>query len=95
MNEFWTALGLTVFAGMATGVGSVIAFMARRTNYRFLSVATGFSAGIMLYVSFVEIFPEGLAALTMHYGNQRGPWFNAASFFGGMLIIGLSLLLMR
>ncbi|HOD98784.1 MAG TPA: zinc transporter ZupT [Syntrophales bacterium] len=89
MNEFWTAMGLTVFAGMATGVGSVIAFTAGRTNYRFLSAATGFSAGIMLYVSFVEIFPEGLAVLSLHYGADRGPWFNAAAFFGGMLIIGL------
>lgn len=83
------AMGLTFLAGMATGLGSLIAFMARRTNYRFLSVATGFSAGIMLYVSFVEIFPDGLAALTMHYGSQRGPWYNVAAFFGGMLIIGL------
>jgi len=89
MTEFWVAMGLTVFAGMATGVGSIIAFAAGRTNYRFLSAATGFSAGIMLYVSFVEIFPEGLAALTLHYGDDRGPWFNAAAFFGGMLIIGL------
>ena len=53
MKDVWLALGLTVFAGLATGIGSVIAFMAKRTNYRFLSVATGFSAGVMLYVSFV------------------------------------------
>lgn len=59
LNDLWVALGLTVFAGMATGIGSVIAFAAKRTNYRFLSVATGFSAGVMLYVSFVEIFSKG------------------------------------
>ncbi|RWX46191.1 zinc transporter, ZIP family [Candidatus Electrothrix aarhusensis] len=45
MNDVWIALGLTVFAGMATGIGSAIAFLAKRTDYRFLSVATGFSAG--------------------------------------------------
>jgi zinc transporter, ZIP family len=56
MNEIWVAFGLTLFAGMATGIGSAIAFMAKRTNYRFLSISTGFSAGVMLYVSFVEIF---------------------------------------
>ncbi|HOO21792.1 MAG TPA: zinc transporter ZupT, partial [Kiritimatiellia bacterium] len=44
MNPVLVALGLTLFAGMATGIGSIIAFTARRTNYRFLSVATGFSA---------------------------------------------------
>jgi ZIP family zinc transporter len=74
---------------MATGIGSIIAFTASRTNYRFLSVATGFSGGVMLYVSFVEIFFKGAAALVERYGNPAGHWFNAAAFFGGMLLIGL------
>ncbi len=87
--EVWFALGITLFAGMATGIGSIIAFSAKRTNYRFLSVATGFSAGVMLYVSFVEIFFKGVAALTERYGDYWGHWVNAGSFFGGMLIIGL------
>jgi ZIP family zinc transporter len=55
MSDVWIAFGLTIFAGMGTGIGSVIAFTAKRTNYRFLSISTGFSAGVMLYVSFVEI----------------------------------------
>ena len=50
-TNVWVALGLTTFAGLATGVGSAIAFFAKRTNYQFLSVSTGFSAGVMLYVS--------------------------------------------
>jgi len=62
-QDVWFALGLTLFAGLATGVGSTIAFFAKRTNYRFLSVSTGFSAGVMLYVSFVEIFVKGTDAL--------------------------------
>jgi len=89
MNNVWIALGLTLFAGMATGIGSAIAFTAKRTNYRFLSVATGFSAGVMLYVSFVEIFYKGVDALTETYGDYWGHWINAASFFGGVLLIGL------
>jgi len=89
MKEVWIAFGLTVFAGMATGIGSIIAFTAKRTNYRFLSVATGFSAGVMLYVSFVEIFFKGLTALSERYGDYWAHWINAASFFGGMLLIGL------
>jgi ZIP family zinc transporter len=89
MSNVWIALGLTVFAGMATGIGSAIAFAAKRTNYRFLSVSTGFSAGVMLYVSFVEIFTKGVDALVEAYGDPTGHWINAASFFGGMLLIGL------
>jgi ZIP family zinc transporter len=89
MNNVWFALGLTLFAGMATGIGSAIAFMAKRTNYRFLSVATGFSAGVMLYVSFVEIFIKGVDSLVESYGDPMGHWINAASFFGGMALIGI------
>jgi zinc transporter, ZIP family len=80
---------LTLLAGMATGIGSVIAFAASRTNYRFLSVSTGFSAGVMLYVSFVEILLKGSVALSEAYGDRLGAWINAASFFGGMALIGV------
>jgi len=89
MNGVWIAMGLTVLAGMATGIGSIIAFTAKKTNYRFLSVATGFSAGVMLYVSFVEILHKGLAPLTEQYEDYWGHWINVASFFGGMLLIGI------
>lgn len=89
MSSVWVALGLTLFAGMATGVGSIIAITAKRTNYRFLSVATGFSAGVMLYVSFVEIFNKGLSSLAQRYGDYWGYAINSAAFFGGMLLIGV------
>jgi ZIP family zinc transporter len=89
MKDVWFALGLTVFAGMATGIGSMLAFATKRTNYRFLSIATGFSAGVMLYVSFVEIFIKGVDSLVESYGDPMGHWINAASFFGGILLIGI------
>ena len=90
MDNLWIALGLTVFAGMATGIGSILAFMTPRTNYRFLSFGTGFSAGVMLYVSFVEIFSEkGASALIGYYGEPLGHWVNAIAFFCGIGIIGL------
>ncbi len=89
MNNVWLAFGLTVFAGLATGIGSAIAFLAKRTNYRFLSVATGFSAGVMLYVSFVEILRKGSTALCEAYGGYWGEWFNVGAFFGGIALIGL------
>lgn len=87
-GNVWLAFGLTLFAGLATGIGSVLAFFTSRSNYRFLSVATGFSAGVMLYVSFVEIFFKGAESLEQVYGHL-GNWFNVAAFFGGILFIGL------
>ncbi|MGC9523831.1 MAG: zinc transporter ZupT, partial [Anaerolineae bacterium] len=81
--------GLTIFAGMATGIGSILAFFVKRTNYRFLSISTGFSAGVMLYVSFVEIFFKGEAGLVEAYGDPLGHWVNVLSFFGGIALIGV------
>jgi ZIP family zinc transporter len=52
-------------------------------------MTTGFSAGVMLYVSFVEIFFKGVESLAVRYGDYWGNWINTASFFGGMLLIGL------
>jgi len=89
MGDVWIALGLTLFAGLATGIGSIIAFTAKRTNFRFLSVSTGFSAGVMLYVSFVEILFKGSNALVAAYGDPLGHWVNTAAFFGGIILIGL------
>ena len=89
IGSFWIAFGLTLFAGMATGIGSVIAFMAKQTNHRFLSISTGFSAGVMLYVSFVEIFQKGAVSLTGVYGPVQGVWMNVGFFFLGILLVGL------
>ncbi|MGD8606726.1 MAG: zinc transporter ZupT [Myxococcales bacterium] len=83
------AFGLTVVAGLATGAGGVAAFVAKRTNTRFLSASLGFSAGVMIYVSFVELLPSGESLLRADYGQATGPWVAAISFLGGMLTIAL------
>ena len=77
--RIWLALGLTLFAGLPTGIGSALAFFAKRTNYRFLSWATGFSAGVMIYVSFVEILSKASDSLGGTYGRAAGNWLTAAS----------------
>lgn len=83
------AFGLTLFAGLSTGIGSAIAFFAHRTNTRFLSFALGFSAGVMVYVSFVEIFQKARLVLIDVWGVQQGSWYTVGAFFGGILFIGL------
>jgi len=83
------ALGLTLFAGLATGVGSLIAFFTSRTNTKFLSIALGFSAGVMIYVALIEIFVKAKDALTAEHGETNGYWLTLAGFFGGMLFIAM------
>lgn len=83
------ALALTLFAGLATGVGSLIAFFTSRTNTKFLSVALGFSAGVMIYISLVEIFQKAKLSLVDALGNEKGYLLTIVGFFGGMLLIAL------
>ncbi|MBR3118592.1 MULTISPECIES: zinc transporter ZupT [Oceanobacillus] len=89
MNDVLLAFLLTLFAGLATGVGSVLAFFAKTTNTKFLSFALGLSAGVMIYVSMVEIFFKAKDALTASLGETEGYWFTIIGFFAGMLFIGL------
>ncbi len=83
------AFGLTVFAGLATGIGSAIAFFVHKPTPRFLAAALGFSGGVMIYVSLVEIFQKAKDALVGSYGMVGGSWLTVAGFFGGILLIAL------
>ncbi|MFC1584305.1 zinc transporter ZupT [Fibrobacterota bacterium] len=89
INTVLFAFGLTLFAGLSTGIGSALAFFARRTNTRFLSLALGFSAGVMIYVSFIEIFFKAKDTLTGELGDVKGYWATVLSFFGGIIFIAL------
>ena len=83
------AFALTLFAGLATGIGSALALLARRTNTRFLSAALGFSAGVMIYVSFVEILADARQSLSADLGSRPGAWVAVIAFFGGMGLTAL------
>lgn len=84
-----TALGLTLAAGMATGIGALIAFFCRHTNTRLLSFAMGLSAGVMVYISFMELLPEAIInAGSSFYGLQPKIGVTLA-FFAGIGIIAL------
>jgi len=83
------AFGLTLFAGLSTGIGSAMAFFAKRTSTKFLSTSLGFSAGVMIYVSLVEIFTKAKAGLAAELGLAKGYWLTVASFFAGILVIAI------
>src|SRR5690606_17521735 len=84
-----TAFLLTLFAGLSTGIGSAIALLAKRTNTKFLCVSLGFSAGVMLYVSFMELLPESLKELTSEWGEKAGTLYMLVAFFAGIALIAL------
>ncbi|MBY7144048.1 zinc transporter ZupT [Virgibacillus sp. NKC19-3] len=89
MNDILLAFLLTLFAGLATGIGSLLAFFAKTTNTKFLSFALGLSAGVMVYVSLIDIFFEAQDALITDVGEQAGSWLTVIAFFAGMVLIAL------
>lgn len=89
MSNVAIAFLLTVIAGLSTGIGSGIAFFAKKTNTKFLSVSLGFSAGVMIYVSMMELLPDAADMLSAAFGNKTGALAAILSFFGGMAVIAV------
>lgn len=89
INNLTLAFGLTLFAGLSTGIGSALAFFTKRTNTKLLSISLGFSAGVMIYVSFVEILTKSEEALISYFGGGTGSWAATLSFFGGIILIAI------
>lgn len=83
------AFFLTLLAGLATGIGSAIAFFAKRTNAAFLAASLGFSAGVMIYVSFVEIMPNAREAIMAEHSDTSATWIVTAAFFAGVAVIAV------
>lgn len=88
-QAFLPAFGMTLLAGLSTGIGSLIALLTRHTNRKFLSVALGFSAGVMIYVSLVEILAQAQTTLAAALGTRGGHTAAVAAFFAGMGVIAL------
>ena len=88
-NNLLYALLLTVFAGLSTGIGSLIAFVARKTSKAFLAFSLGLSAGVMVYVSFVELFANSTQGLAEEYGIKAGTAYSVLALFGGIILIAL------
>lgn len=89
LSPFLRAFLLTLFAGLATGAGSCIALLSKKSTPRFLSVSLGFSAGVMIFVSLVELFNDAREQLAVIWGAQWGYLAASAGFFGGMVLIAI------
>lgn len=79
LGDVELALLLTAVAGLSTGIGSAIAYFIRKPKITYLSFFLGFSAGVMIYVSFVELLSGSMESI--------GHLLSAAAFFGGIILI--------
>jgi len=86
---FFPALLLTVLAGLSTGIGAILAFFSKTNNYKFLSIGMGFSAGVMIYISFMEILIKSEDAFTPLYGEIIGESLALVTFFCGIALAAI------
>ncbi len=70
------ALLLSALAGLSTTIGSLLALFVRKPGPRLMTLTLGFSGGVMILVSFVELLPSGIEAIGFGPANLV--------FFGGM-----------
>lgn len=88
MNIF-NALILTLVAGAATGIGGLLILFNKKLSSNFLAAALGLSAGVMIFISLAELYPEAQQAITAEGAIRNGKLWVLLSFFGGMGIITL------
>jgi len=87
--NFLPAVLLVCFAGLSTAIGSLIAFFSGKRDATALGFSLGFSAGVMLYVSFVDILGAARGSLEAALGAGDAGWVTVAAFFGGIIIVGI------
>jgi zinc transporter, ZIP family len=88
-NNVAIAFGLTLFAGLSTGLGSLVVFFSKKPQTTLLSFGLGFASGVMVYISLVELLPEGASVIGATLGEGRGAWIANGCFFGGILVSAL------
>ena len=89
MNGILSALLLTLIAGSATGIGGALVLFKKKLSSNFLTGALGLSAGVMIFISLAELFPEAQAEIMASGSVRYGEAFVLIAFFVGMGIITL------
>lgn len=85
MKTYIIALALSTIAGLSTVLGGLITFFIKRDNLKILSFGLGFSAGVMIFLSLVEMYPEANSLIVKSFGENSG-YLTIITFFTGILI---------
>src|SRR5574344_1614401 len=85
LNNFGLAFSLTMLAGLTTAIGGAIAFVTKKDNLTTLSVGLGFSAGVMIFVSLVDIIPSSEKLLQINFPHAF-QWLVYGGFILGIVI---------
>jgi len=87
------AFGLVIAAGLSTAIGAAAVFVQRMVQLAskpVLAAGLGFSGGVMLYVSFIEIFVKSLGSFGGGGYTEKGAYYTATlCTFAGMVLLRL------
>ena len=89
MNGVIGALILTLIAGAATGIGGALVLFKKKVSSNFLAGALGLSAGVMIFISLAELFPEAQSEIMASGAMKYGKAYVLLAFFIGMGLITL------
>lgn len=84
-NNIGIAFSLTMLAGLTTAIGGAIAFVTKKDNLKALSIGLGFSAGVMIFVSMVDIIPNAEKLLQLNFPNKF-QWLVYGGFVAGLIV---------
>ena len=88
------AFALVIGAGLSTALGAGVVFVPALVKFatrRTLAGALGLSAGVMTYVSFVEIFQKSVGSFQDGgFDEDRANMYAAVCFFGGVVFMVVS-----
>ena len=89
MSPTISALLLTLIAGSATGICGALVLFKKNLSPNTLAGALGLSAGVMIFISLAEMFPEAQAEIVSAGYVKYGKAYILAAFFIGMGLITL------
>lgn len=89
VSKVFISFGLTLLVGLSMGLGSILSFFVKGDNKKFLVKSLSFAAGIMIYVSFMAILPEGIHLMEDYLGHEKGYNLSLVFFFIGIIITAI------
>lgn len=89
LSDVLRAFLLTALAGLSTGLGGLFVLRKKDFDQRFMASSLGLSAGVMIYISFVEMLAQSFEKLNNIYGEGPGGWYTLIAFFGGIAFIAI------
>ena len=80
---------VSLAAGLSTGIGGLVPLFTNRRSTRFLCFSLGLSAGVMVYVSFMEMLPEAIDSLSRYYTKRTAGLMALGFLLAGMALIAI------